>query len=50
MSYAADGRLEPYGINDEDCLCEDDCGDLCTDDTCDCSYHAVNEWEYDTAD
>lgn len=49
-TYAADGPLEPPGMNDEDCLCEDECGDLCTDDTCYCSYHISDEWEYDRQD
>lgn len=50
MSYAANGSLEPPWVNDDDCLCEDECADMCGDDSCDCPYHAVNEWEYDTAD
>ena len=38
MSYAADGPLDPPWVDSEDCLCDDDC-DLCSDESCDCSYH-----------
>ena len=46
-NYAADGPLEPPWVNDPDCLCEDECEEMCTDENCDCPYHAVNEWEWD---
>ena len=47
MSYAADGPLEPPWVNEEECLCVDECGEWCETDDCECVYHREEPCEDD---
>jgi hypothetical protein len=42
MSYLPnakhDGPLDPPWVNMENCECDDEC-DICSDDSCECTYH-----------